>query len=258
MPLPQVADFADLNAHLLTFCQQDDARVVTGEPVSIGTQWPQEHPLLRPLPAHPLAYAPRRTVRLNRSSQVEVETTRSSVPVDLARPTLTLIAAPFTITIQHAQQVLATHPRCYDRQRDLLDPLQYLPLLRQRPGSCAHAAPLRQWREQWPPDYERLLCRFQERHPDGQGVREFLEVRSLHRHYPAALVADAITLAVSYGCGNASSVLALLRQLHDPPAPTSTRDLSAQPRLQAVAPQPLDLHPYDQVFAHLAGENDAR
>jgi hypothetical protein len=82
-------------------------------------------------------------VRLNRYSQVEFETNRYSVPVDQERATLTLNAHPFTIIIRDEQQVIASHPRCYARQQDILDPLHYLPLLRQRPGAFAHAIPLR-------------------------------------------------------------------------------------------------------------------
>jgi transposase len=248
VPLPQVASFAELNAHLLACCERDDVRVVQGESVSIGTAWQQEQPLLRSLPERPLDYAVTRLVRLNRYSQVTFETNRYSVPVDQARATLTLNAAPFTITICDEQQVIATHPRCYAHQQDILDPLHYLPLLRQRPGAFAHARPLRQWREQWPADYERLLARFQERHPDGRGVREFLEVLYLHRRHPAELVADAITLAVSYGCSDAASVLTLLQQLQEETQPPRALDLADQPHLQAVADQPLDLQQYDRLF----------
>jgi hypothetical protein len=127
VPLPQVASFAELNAHLLACCERDDVRVVQGESVSIGTAWQQEQPLLRSLPERPLDYAVTRLVRLNRYSQVEFETNRYSVPVDQARATLTLNAHPFTITICDAQQVIATHPRCYAHQQDILDPLQYSP-----------------------------------------------------------------------------------------------------------------------------------
>jgi transposase len=248
VPLPQVASFAELNAHLLACCERDDVRVVQGEPVNIGTAWQHEQPLLRPLPERTLDYAVMRLVRLNRYSQVEFETNRYSVPVDQARATLTLHAHPFTITIRDEQQVIATHDRCYGRQQDILDPLHYLPLLRQRPGAFAHAIPLRQWREQWPPDFERLLTRFQARHPDGRGVREFLEVLYLHRRYPANLVADAITLAVSYGCSDAASVLALLHQLQENGQPPRVLDLADQPHLQAVADQPLDLQQYDRLL----------
>jgi len=248
VPLPQVPTYDDLNTHLHTCCQRDDVRIVHGETQSIGTLWQQEHPRLRPLPPHPLDYAVTRTVRLTRSSQVAFETNRYSVPVDQARSTLILKATPFRIDLLTEQAVIASHPRCYDRDQDILNPLHYLPLLQQRPGAFAHAQPLRQWREQWPADYERLLTRFQARHPDGRGVREFIEVLHLHRRYPAELVAEAIAFAVTYQCSDAASVLALLHQLQQDTRPDAAVDLSTQPQLQQIAQQPLDLQQYDRLL----------
>ena len=249
VPLPQVASLAELNAHLLDMCRADDTRIVHGQPVSIGMAWQREQPLLRPLPPHPVDYAVTRLARLNRYSQVEFETNRYSVPVDQARATLTLKATPFHLTILTDHQVLATHPRCYARHQDILDPLHYLPLIQQRPGAFVHAMPIRQWRNQWPSDYERLLTRFQERHPDGRGVREFLAVLYLHRSYPADLVAAAITHAVESTCSDAASVIALLHHLQAPPQVARPLDLHAQPHLQDVANQPLDLHQYDELLS---------
>jgi transposase len=257
VPIPQAASFAALNAYLHDCCEQDDARVVHGTEVAIGCAWQEERPQLRPLPARPLNYAVTRTVRLNRYSQVEFETNRYSVPVDQARATLTLQASPFEMSLLDVQQVLATHPRCSARQHDILNPLHYLPLLRQRPGAFAHATPLRQWRETWPADYERLLTRFQTCHPEGRGVREFLEVRSLHRSHPADVVAEAIEYAVAYGCRDAASVLTLLHQLQSDHQPHRLLDLTTHPHLQAVAQQPVDLDQYDQLFEAPPGVDDA-
>jgi hypothetical protein len=179
------------------------------------------------------------------------------VPVDQARATLTIQASPFEMSLLDVQQVLATHPRCSARQHDILNPLHYLPLLRQRPGAFAHATPLRQWRETWPADYERLLTRFQTCHPEGRGVREFLEVRSLHRSHPADVVAEAIEYAVAYGCRDAASVLTLLHQLQSDHQPHRLLDLTTHPHLQAVAQQPVDLDQYDQLFEAPPGVDDA-
>jgi len=249
VPIPQVDTYADLNTHLLACCQRDDVRIVHGETQSIGAAWQHEQPLLRPLPSHPFDYAVTHTVRLNRYSQVCFETNRYSVPVDQARPTLVLKASPFTIDLLTEEAVIASHLRCYDRHQDILNPLHYLPLLQQRPGAFRHAKPLRQWRERWPPDYERLLRRFQERHPDGLGVREFITVLQLHQRYPAELVAEAIAFAVTYGCSDAASVLALLHQLQQTPQPTAAVDVSAHPHVQHIAAQPLDLQQYDRLLS---------
>ncbi|HRJ45253.1 MAG: hypothetical protein KJZ86_25865 [Caldilineaceae bacterium] len=49
--------------------------------------------------------------------------------------------------------MIASHPRAYARQQEILDPLPYLPLLEEQPGAFEHALPRRCWRERWPPAY---------------------------------------------------------------------------------------------------------
>jgi hypothetical protein len=107
--------------------------------VAIGQAWEMEKPYLRPLPEHDLECCATRPVTLNPYSQVEFETNRYSVPADKARRNLVIKAYPFRIHILCLEEVIASHPRCYDRQQDVLDPLHYLPLLEQRPGAFDHA-----------------------------------------------------------------------------------------------------------------------
>jgi hypothetical protein len=71
---------------------------------------------------------------LNPYSQVTFETNRYSVPVETARAHLTLKAYPFRIEVWDETRLLTTHPRSYQRDQDLFDPLHYLALLEHRPG----------------------------------------------------------------------------------------------------------------------------
>jgi transposase len=249
VPIPQVASFAELNAHLLRECLADDQRRVDGQPVTIGAAWAQERPALRPLPEHDLPCRVVKSVTLTPYSQVEFETNRYSVPADRAQAHLVLHAYPFRVDILDRETVLASHPRCYGHQQDVFDPLHYLPLLEQRPGGFEHAKPIRRWRATWPPAYERLLARLQAEAPDGPGVREFVRVLKLHSHYPAALVEQAVTLALDYGCLRAEGVELCLRQLQQPPLPLPVLDLAAHPQLVDIAQQGPDLHCYDQLLA---------
>lgn len=247
VPIPEATSFADLNAQVLRACERDDVRVVQGTSQAIGDAWRQEHPLLRPLPDHPFDYAVTRQVRLTPYSQVCFETNHYSVPVDQAHAHLVLKAYPFHIVILAQQTELARHPRCYDRQQDILDPLHYLPLLQQRPGAFEHATPLRRWRDTWPPTYEQLLARLRERVPEGGGVREFIRILDLHRRYPADQVEEAIAFALEYGALNVASVTALLHQLQAdirPPRQTAEPPTA----LDAIGTQPLDLTCYDRLL----------
>jgi hypothetical protein len=144
--------------------------------------------------------------------------------------------------------VIASHPRCYDRKQDVLDPQHYLPLLEQRPGAFEHAKPIRRWRESWPPVYERLLKHLRSQWPDGRGVREFVRVLKLHQQYPADLITQAVEQALAYGCAHADGVRLCLRQLMEPDLPVPSIDLARWPELLGVGVQTPDLQCYDQLL----------
>ena len=50
VPMPEVASFDELNAHLLAACLDDDERRIDRQPTTIGAAWEMEKPYLLPLP----------------------------------------------------------------------------------------------------------------------------------------------------------------------------------------------------------------
>lgn len=248
VPLPDVASFEELNALLLRECLADDQRKVDGQEVLIGQAWELEKPHLRPLPERDFECCVVRPVVLNPYSQVEFETNRYSVPTDRAQRNLVLKAFPFRVDVLHLKEVIASHPRCYGRNQDMVDPLHYLPLLAQRPGAFQHAKPIRRWRETWPVAFEQLFNHLTEPGSDGRGVREFIAVLQLCRRYPEPLVEQAVRQALVYGCGHADGVELCLRQLVNPDVRVPSLDLADSPAWAALGTQPLNLHRYDQLL----------
>ena len=250
-PPPVVDSFEALNARLLEQCQADDRRRVNRQPQTIAEAFEQERPLLRPLPTHDLETCREVTARLNGYSQVEVETNRYSVPTERATKTLRVKVYPFQVKIYRLDEAepLAVHPRCYGRQQDILDPQHYLPLLAQRPGAFPYTKPIRAWRASWPEVYEHLLAELQRRQPGSRAIREFIRVLQLHQHYPAELLEQAVTQALHYHCPHADGVELCLRQLLQPDVVPAQLDLTAHPRLQAIAPQPVSLAHYNQLLS---------
>lgn len=248
VPIPNVASFEELNTHLLAQCLADDQRQVEGQPVVIGAAWELEKPHLLPLPERDFDCCVTRPAVLNPYSQVVFETNRYSVPVERAYRNLVIKAYPFRIDILHLDEVIASHPRCYGREREVLDPLHYLPLLEQRPGAFEHAKPIRRWREEWPPVYERLLAHLQAQSSDGHGIREFVRILKLHRDYPADLVKQAVEQALEYGGAHADGVELCLRQLLTPEGSVPSLTLADLPTWAAVGTQPLDLGSYDRLL----------
>jgi len=248
VPIPRVGSFDELNRHLLAACMRDDVRVVHRQSVSIGQAWSEEQPYLRPLPARPFECCVTRQAHLNGYSQVTYDTNRYSVPVEQARQELTLKAYPFEVQILFEGRLLARHARCYGREQDLFDPLHYLWLLEQRPGAFEYARPLRQWRQDWPASYHRLLQKLREKWPEGRGVKEFVRILRLHESAPARLVEQAIEQALTYGCTHLDGVKLCLEQLQAPTPTLPLLDLTDKPHLAGVGTQAVDLTCYDQLI----------
>jgi hypothetical protein len=250
-PPPRVNNWDDLNAHLLRCCQDDDARIVAGQAQTIGERFAQERSQLRALPAHSFACCVTREVTLNKYSQVAFETNHYSVPSDQSYKQLTLKAYPFQVVILHGDDVLSTHPRSYQQQQEIVNWLDYLPLLAQRPGAFEHAKALREARSHWPPLYEQLLTRLQHAHDNpSSAVREFVLILGLLRQQPAELVEAAIRDALQFGCVHLDGVKLCLQQRLQPARPVAVLDLQQQPHLQPLGLQPLNLQCYDELLSH--------
>jgi transposase len=250
VPLPEVDSFEQLNAHLLTKCLENDQRQVEGQSLSIGTAWQQELAHLRLLPAQDYPCCTTRSVTLNPFSQVVVDSNRYSVPTDQAVPELVAKVYPFHVEIFRPKdkEPIARHRRSFERKQDILDPLHYLPLLQRRPGALAHAKPIRQWRQHWPPIYEELLAQLQNQWSDGRGVREFIRILRLHEDHPADLIEQAVGQALSYGCPHAAGVSLCLRQLSQPEHQPTSLDLTDHPKLQTIGSQTVNLECYNQLL----------
>ena len=253
VPLPHASSFQDLNQQVLERCLQEDARVVSRQPQTIGAAWEQEREHFLPLPPSPYECCEMRTVSLTPYSQATFETNRYSVPVNRARRQVTLKAYPFTVEIWDGSEQLASHLRSYERYQDILDPLHYLPLLEQRPGAFDLTKPIKQWRRRWPPSYDQMLAQLRQTWPDGRGVQEFVRILQLHQTY-GKVMQQAIEQALRLGCGHLDGVLYCIHQVKGdgesvPADPVPPLDLSSRPDLQAIgAHQRVGLAQYDRLL----------
>lgn len=248
VPIPEVASFEELNDLLLTACLADDQRRVDRQTMMIGQAWQEEKPHLLPLPKYDHDCCVTKSVVLNPYSQVEFQTNRYSVPSKRAYRNLVLKAYPFRVDVLHLKETIASHPPCYGQKQDIFDPLHYLPLLEQRPGAFQHAKPIRRWRKEWPPVYERLLDHLRAQGQNGHGVREFIHVLELHQEHPAELVAQAVEQALEFGCAHADGVTLCLNQLLDSEKPAPSLVWTEPPSWAAVGEQSPDLTCYDRLL----------
>jgi transposase len=100
--------------------------------------WQREKPHLSPLPLHPFDIATVSEVRASRQFRITLDTNRYSVPAYLAGQAMTLKTYPDRLCLYYHHQLVARHPRSYDRHGDFEDPDHPKPLLEQRKKARDH------------------------------------------------------------------------------------------------------------------------
>ena len=92
------------------------------------------------------------------------------------------------VVISCGAEVIARHPRSYERHDFIFDPLHYLALIEQKINALDQAAPLAGWRL---PEEFMTLRRLLEARMGKQGKREFVQVLGLMEVFPLDDVAAA-------------------------------------------------------------------
>lgn len=230
-PMPEVRDYAALNAHLLACCAREGEATRPGAAASVAARWATERPALYPLPPQPFDCGRRVAVRAGKTAEVAFATNRYSVPAACAHQALTLKADVETIRIYRDAALVAEHPRCYEQHRRISDWRHYLPVLARKPGAVPFAAALREG--DLPPAFEQFrqgLCAHQ---PDGN--RAFVRVLELALQHPLPLVARAVEQALSSRAFQAEAVAQLVGQALSSAATPPPLDPARHPALPVLA-----------------------
>jgi hypothetical protein len=111
--------------------------------------------------------------------------------------------------------------------------LHFLELLARRPRAFAQAKAIRQWRESWPPAFERYWRALQDRLPEAEYTQTFIRILQLCATYPEETVAQVLEGALSHHCYSYDGVRELLRRQTEPAAPPPV-DLANRPDLNQV------------------------
>jgi transposase len=254
VPLPQAGSWAELNAYLRECCEQEKPHHRYGESQTIGERWAEERASLLPLPGKPFEACVQVINHVNKERMVSFDGNAYSVPLNPGNPRISVVVKAFVhrVVISYQDKDVAEHARCYGKGQEILDPLHYLDLLENRPRAFEHAKPIRHWREQWPPVYERYLAKLRQRLEENQAVRRFVQVLRLHDEFPAADIERAVGRALDAECFSADGVRHLLL-VQDDPSPTPVMlDLAERPELYQMPVLAPDLARYNQLMAQEA------
>jgi transposase len=253
-PVPQVADLAALNRQLRQRCLDEAGRTVAGRAETIGARFARDRACALPLPAYPFDACVVRAAQVDKYQTVRFDGNRYSVPRACAYQSVTVKGYVERVEVSAGGQVVARHPRSYERDQQILDPLHYLAALGRRPAALDHAPVLRGWA--LPECFLRLRQALERRHGLRSGARHYIRVLQLLAEHPLERVQQAVAQALLHEPVQAERIVAAVarlaeaRQAAEAPAEPVTPicHSTVTPLCQYQVPRP-DLGRFDQLLS---------
>ena len=229
VPIPSFESFEALNAFLERCCLERMDAKLRGFSETIGQRMERDLEALLPLPPAPYDACEKQASRVSSLSLVRYRTNDYSVPVAYGHRDVLVRGYVDRVVISCGSEVIAKHPRSYQRDDFVFDPIHYLPLLEQKIGALDQAAPLQGWDL---PDEFATLRRLLESRMGRRGKREFVQVLRLLEHFSHREVHHAVKDALRLGAVSFDAVkhLVLCRLEGRPPR----LDLELYPYLPRV------------------------
>jgi transposase len=196
VPIPVFESFEALNAHLLDCCRKRMGDRLRGHSETIGERLARDLAAFQTPP--PAAYDACEKVSTSVSSLslVRYRLNDYSVPTTYGHHDVLVRGYVHEVVISCGSEVIARHPRSYEREDFVFDPLHYLALIEQKINSLDQAAPLAGW--QLPEEFA-TLRRLLEARMGKQGKREFVQVLRLMEAFKIEEVTAAVRDALARG-----------------------------------------------------------
>jgi len=213
-PLARFASFVELNAWLAIRCQELAQR---NHPVqserTIAACFADEQSLLRPITAHFDGYV-EQMMRVSSTCLVRVDRNRYSVPASAAGKAVSVRTTADQIRVVAHGELIAAHPRSFERDQLVCDPWHYLPVLDKKPGALRNGAPFVTW------DLPRPIQTVRDRIlKQPRGDRAFVELLMLAGEAGLDALTVACELTLEGGIVSAPIVMNELRRLVAPDMP---------------------------------------
>ena len=229
VPIPSFESFEALNAYLERRCLERMDAQLRGHTETIGQRMERDLEALLPLPDAPCDACDKQAARVSSLSLVRYRTNDYSVPVAYGHRDVLVRGYVDRVVISCGSEVIAEHPRSYERDDFVFDTIHYLPLLEQKTAALDQAAPLQGWEL---PDEFGVLRRLLESRMGRRGKREYVQLLRLLETFSQQEVAAAVRDAIRLGAISFDAVkhLVLCRLEGRPPR----LDLELYPYLPRV------------------------
>ena len=168
------------------------------------------------MPEAPYDACEKQAGRVSSLSLVRYRTNDYSAPVAYGHRDVIVRGYVDQVVISCGSEVIARHPRSYQRDDFVYDPIHYLPLLEQKTAALDQATPLQGW--DLPEEFS-TLRRLLESRMGRRGKREFVQVLRLMETFTQQEVHTAVKDALRLGALSFDAVkhLALCRLEGRPP-----------------------------------------
>lgn len=130
---PAVATWEAFNLWLEDQCRKRQNDRLRGETETIGERLRRDLAAMRPLPASPFAACDQASGRVSSQSLVRYKTNDYSVPVAYGHQDVWIRGYVDEVVISCRGEIIARHPRSFERDDVIFEPLHYLPLIEQKP-----------------------------------------------------------------------------------------------------------------------------
>jgi transposase len=196
VPIPVFDSFEALNAHLLECCRKRQADTLRGHEGTIGERLLRDLAAFRtPLPP-PYDACEKVATSVSSLSLVRYRRNDYSVPTSYGHRDVLVRGYVHEVVIACGTEIIARHPRSYEREDFVFDPLHYLALIERKINALDQAAPLADWNL---PDEFATLRRLLEARMGKPGKREFVQVLRLMETFEIDDVVAAVRDAIARG-----------------------------------------------------------
>ncbi len=176
VPVPRAASFAELNAHLLECCRRRLNDRLRGHDETVGERLVRDRTAMLTLSTTPYEACEKRAARVSSLALVRYRGNDYSVPTAYGHREVLVRGYVHEVTIACGAEEIARHPRSYEKEDFVFNPLHYLALLERKIGALDQAAPLVGWA--LPAEFA-TLRRLLEARIGKPGKREFVQVLRL-------------------------------------------------------------------------------
>jgi transposase len=255
VPIPQVADLAELNALFAAADLTDEDRRVGRRALSIGEAFAVEAEHLRALPVEDFACFTELTAKVDAKARICVRQAWYSVPARLAGRRVVVRLHADRLEARDGSRVVAEHPRSLHKGTESLTLDHYLEVLTRKPGALAGSIALAQARAagMFTAVHEQFWDAARRASGDGPGTAALCKVLLLHRSMNTDQVLAGIGGALAVGCVDPEVVAVEARAARDraetqeSTAPVIPIDV-ARTGSAGQRPAP-SLHSYDELLA---------